>query len=111
MKLREKKTLVKKYSDLREQLIKTLEHSDYEVDVDGDVVDKLQGQSLVRVQNQISTNNLMKLRAIDLALEMIVAGEYGNCQECGEPIAIKRLEAIPGVTTCVLCAELAELHK
>jgi DnaK suppressor protein len=111
MKVREKKSLLKKYSDLRGQLIKTLENSDYEVDVDGDDVDQLQGQSLVVVQNQLSKNNLMKLRAIDLAIEMIGKGEYGDCQECGEPIAMKRLEAIPGVTTCVFCAELVELHR
>jgi DnaK suppressor protein len=111
MKVREKKNLVRKYSELRDQLIKTLENSDYEVDVDGDVVDHLQGQSLVIVQNKLSKNNLMKLRAIELALEMIDKGEYGNCYECGEPIAVKRLEAIPGVRTCVLCAELVELHR
>jgi DnaK suppressor protein len=111
MKVREKKNLVRKYSELREQIIKTLENSDYEVDVDGDVVDRLQGQSLVIVQNQLSKNNLIKLRAIDLALEMIDKGEYGYCHECGNPIASKRLEAIPGVTTCVLCAELVELHR
>ena len=108
MKVRDKKNLVKKYSDLREQLIKTLESSDYEVDVDGDTTDQLQGQSLVVVQNAISKHNLMKLRSIELALAMIDCGEFGNCLECGEPIAIKRLEALPGVSTCVFCAELSE---
>lgn len=111
MKVREKKNLVKKYSELREQIVKTLDNSDYEVDVDGDLIDQLQGQSLVTVQNRLSKNNLMKLRAIDLALEMIENDEYGDCLECGEPIAVKRLEALPGVTICVFCAELAELKR
>jgi DnaK suppressor protein len=108
MKVKEKNSLIKKYSEIKTQLIRTLENSDCEVDVDGDVVDQLQGQTLVNVQNQISRNNLTKLRAIDSALEMIDKGEYGDCSECGEPIAIKRLEAIPGVVTCIWCAELAE---
>jgi DnaK suppressor protein len=111
MKVRDKKSLVKRYSEIRQGLIKILENSDYEVDVDGDVVDRLQGQSLVSVQNQISKNNLLKLMAIDSALDLIYKDEYGNCTECGEPINIKRLELIPGVTICVSCAEQAELHK
>jgi DnaK suppressor protein len=111
MKVRERKNLIKKYSDLKDQIIKTLESSDYEVDVDGDIVDKLQGQSLLAVQNQISKKNLLKLKAIESALELIDKDEYGDCQECGEPISMRRLESIPGVTICVLCAELLELHK
>jgi DnaK suppressor protein len=111
MKPKELKNLRKKYVELRENLIKTLENSDYEIDVDGDDVDLLQGQSLIRVQNQISANNIKKLRAIDAAIESIDDGEYGDCQDCGEPIGIKRLEAIPGVCTCIGCAEKAELHR
>jgi len=35
------------------------------------------------------------LRLLDQALERIDAGTYGICQESGEPIEFKRLEAIP----------------
>jgi RNA polymerase-binding transcription factor DksA len=111
MKAKDKNNLLKKYSEIKYQLIKTLENSDCEIDVDGDLVDQLQGQTLVNVQNQISKNNLAKLRAVDSALEMIAKGEYGDCSECGDPIAIKRLEAIPGITTCVICAELSERNR
>ena len=111
MKAREKNKLLKKYSELKYNLIRTLENSDYEIDVDGDVVDQLQGQSLLNVQNRISMNNLAKLRAIDDALKLIARGEYGDCKECGEPIDVKRLEAIPGVLECVRCAELSEISR
>lgn len=111
MKVREKQSLLKKYTELRDQLISKLDSSDYEVDVDGDIVDQLQGQSLVNVQNHLSMNNLRKLKILNLAIEMIHKGEYGKCDECGEPISTKRLEAIPGTTTCVCCAELSEKLK
>lgn len=111
MKVREKNSLLKKYIELRDNLIKTLENANYEIDVDGDLVDKLQGQNLINIQNKISQKNLTKFRAINLAIEMIENGKYGICQECGEDISIKRLEAIPGVSICVLCAELLELNK
>lgn len=31
-----------------------------------------------------------------------------DCEICGEPIAPARREAVPGVTTCIECAERAE---
>ena len=111
MKVRDKKNLLEKYSELKAQLIRTLENSDYEIDIDGDAVDQLQGQSLVNIQNRLSKNNLMKLRAIDEAIELISKGKYGDCSECGEQIEVKRLEAIPGITTCVCCAELSEVRR
>ena len=42
------------------------------------------------------------------ALERLRSGDYGLCQVCGEPIAPKRLQAIPEVTTCVACQDAAE---
>jgi DnaK suppressor protein len=47
---------------------------------------------------------------IDSAIKMIAKDEYGDCEECGEPIGMKRLEAIPGVTICISCAEELELQ-
>jgi DnaK suppressor protein len=111
MKVRELKSLRKRYVELRKELITTIANSDFEVDVAGDAVDKLQGASLLRVQNQLSKNNLNKLRALERAIEQIDVKEYGNCEECGEPIGLKRLEALPGVTLCVTCAEKAERQR
>jgi RNA polymerase-binding transcription factor DksA len=31
-------------------------------------------------------------------------GGYGICEQCGGPIGIERLEALPGTTRCVTCA-------
>lgn len=108
MKVRERNSLRKKYTELSEQLIRTIKNSDFEVDVAGDDIDKLQGASLLRVQNKLSIINLNKLRALDKAIEQIDSGEYGDCEDCGEAIGIKRLEAIPGCVLCISCAERAE---
>ena len=110
MKKRELKSLRKKYVELREQLVRTIENSDFEVDVAGDAVDKLQGASLLRVQNKLSQINVIKLRAIDKAIELIDRGNYGDCEDCGCAIGFKRLEAIPGCILCISCAEKAELR-
>ncbi len=43
------------------------------------------------------------LKALEEALELIEAGEYGKCMECGELIAPKRLEAMPAAKFCIVC--------
>ena len=45
---------------------------------------------------------------IEEALQRIVDGEYGYCEETGEEIGIKRLEARPVAT---LCIEAQESHE
>lgn len=111
MKVTELKNLRLKYVELRDALIRTIENSDFEIDVAGDSVDKLQGVSLLRVQNQISKKNVTKLRALEHAILQIDKGDYGLCEECEEKIGYRRLEAIPCCTLCISCAEKAELNR
>ena len=45
---------------------------------------------------------------IDQALQRVDDGHYGYCEDTGEPIGIKRLEARPIAT---LCIEAQERHE
>lgn len=51
------------------------------------------------------------LRKIDSALARIDEGEYGYCEETGEEIGLKRLEARPVATLCVEAQERRELAE
>ena len=42
---------------------------------------------------------------IDVALDRINAGTYGQCVSCGESIQEERLQAIPFADKCITCAE------
>ena len=57
-----------------------------------------------------ATRSLLVERANKLAeaLERLRGGEYGFCEECGEPIAPARLRAMPEVTRCVRCQDRVE---
>jgi len=44
-----------------------------------------------------------KLSEIEDALERIKENVYGECEECGEPIAENRLRALPSTRVCVEC--------
>lgn len=48
------------------------------------------------------------MNKIDEAIARIEAGEYGFCEETGEPIGVRRLEARPIAT---LCIEAQERHE
>jgi DnaK suppressor protein len=61
------------------------------------------------IQQQAMAQDLTRRRqdrkvALERALSKIRDGEFGYCVECGEPIAIKRLEIDPVFQTCVRCS-------
>lgn len=68
----------------------------------------------VQVQGErevsFATRSLLVERANRLAeaLDRLREGEYGTCEECGEPIAPARLKAMPEVITCVRCQDKLE---
>ena len=48
------------------------------------------------------------LKKIDDAIERIDTGTFGICDDCGNEIGIKRLEARPVTTMCIECKTLQE---
>ncbi len=51
------------------------------------------------------------LKKIDEALRRISNGTFGECEQCGEDIDVRRLEARPTATLCVHCKEDQERHE
>jgi DnaK suppressor protein len=51
------------------------------------------------------------LKKIDLAIEKIAAGTYGECEMCGETIAIARLKARPVAQLCIDCKTAQEAEE
>jgi DnaK suppressor protein len=47
---------------------------------------------------------------VDRALERLAAGSYGLCDDCGQMIPPKRLEARPTATLCVSCQSKREMR-
>ena len=47
--------------------------------------------------------------AVEAARARLLAGEGSDdCDDCGEPIAKKRREALPGTRTCVTCQSIRD---
>lgn len=56
----------------------------------------------VLVQLKADAEN--ELRQVNIALEKIADGSYGECEKCTEAIAEARLTAIPYTQFCIKCA-------
>jgi DnaK suppressor protein len=70
---------------------------------DGAHVDVQEDVDLAMIQMKAET-----LRRIDAALRRLDEGSYGNCAECGEPIAHERLKALPFAVRCRDCEDSRE---
>ena len=56
----------------------------------------------------LDENTKHLLNQVEHALVLIKKKKYGNCENCGEPIPVARLEALPYATLRKECAELLE---
>jgi DnaK suppressor protein len=55
-----------------------------------------------------SNNDRQFLRMVEHALSNISEGVYGECEQCGDQINERRLEAIPWARHCITCQEKLE---
>jgi DnaK suppressor protein len=60
---------------------------------------------------QQSTLRHQLLRKIEVALERIREGTFGECTSCGEQISVRRLEAMPFAVYCRDCQESVERER
>jgi len=71
----------------------------------GDMADQASGNNEVHIQLKLKQTDAKILQAIEEALHRIEQGTYGNCRDCGNPIAEARLDAIPWTRVCIVCKE------
>jgi DnaK suppressor protein len=65
---------------------------------DWGVGDELAARDIAEARQQLGA-----LADVDSALSRVAAGSYGECIDCGEPIATARLKAYPAATRCIDC--------
>ncbi len=52
----------------------------------------------------LAENEEQMLEDTEAALDRLEAGTYGICENCGQPIARERLDALPQTAWCIKCA-------
>ena len=94
--------------ELIEESRETLDHLHEEDWHQADIADRASLETEAGVELRTRNRYLKLISKIDSAIRRIEEGEYGYCEETGEPIGIKRLEARPVAT---LSIEAQERHE
>ena len=96
----------------RDDLLSTFSHrDDIVIEATADEMDRLQQQVSreVAIRNLDNTSKLLK--SIQAALDRMEDEIYGVCLRCEEPIAERRLKAIPWASYCVSCQEAIDRER
>ena len=99
-----------RFMELRREISAELLHTDEEryIDLAGQVHDSGEvalADLLVDIELASIDRHVQEIRDIDAALMRIAVGNYGNCCDCEEPIAIERLTAYPTARRCIACQQ------
>ena len=73
-----------------------------------DVIDQSVDDSAKSLNNRFISRKKLYLKKIENALSKIKDGTYGVCENCGDDIDFKRLEARPVATLCIFCKQEKE---
>ena len=93
---------------LMDESRETLDHLHEENWHQADIADRASLETEAGVELRTRNRYLKLISKIDAAIGRIEDGEYGFCEESGEPIGLKRLEARPVAT---LSIEAQERHE
>ena len=95
-------------NELLKESSQTLNNLQNENEVKSDITDRASEEIDRAFELRTRDRERKLLIKIDSALKRIDDGSYGYCEETGEPISIKRLEARPVAT---LSIEAQEMHE
>lgn len=102
------KQLIEKREDILKEAERTLtELTDQSGNIP-DPNDRASAESGRNFELRIRQRERKLLSKIEEALQRIEDGDYGECESCGEPIGLKRLEARPVTTLCIECKTTQE---
>jgi DnaK suppressor protein len=73
-----------------------------------DEIDQAQTDSEQSMRMRLRNREMLYIKKVEEALKRIEDGTFGDCEECGEDIEVRRLEARPTATLCVSCKEEQE---
>jgi len=115
MDTKEVKQLLKKQLDEVTLQINKLEAADQSEDPTRDIDnvtedDYLESEEGFRSQSIIDKLTNEKKR-VEHTLSKIDTDTYGQCDECGEPILLERLAALPASNLCMECQEKQDAQR
>ena len=120
MRTRELEKILKKLKDMREDILREIEHFDKNQrdgvrEVEGEVstynTHPADMSSIAQEREKaflLASHNRQVLKQINNAIERINNGTFGVCEVCGEKIDVERLSLIPFANLCLSCKSKLE---
>ncbi|MFG1294723.1 MULTISPECIES: RNA polymerase-binding protein DksA [Xanthobacter] len=100
--------LLKWKDDILREARETLQHLQDENQNHPDLADRASSETDRSIELRARDRQRKLISKIDAALQRIEDGSYGYCEDTGDPISLKRLEARPIAT---LSVEAQERHE
>ena len=94
--------------DILRESNQTLQHLQEDTSQEPDIADRASTETDRALELRTRDRQRKLISKIDAAMKRIDDGSYGYCEETGEPISLKRLEARPIAT---LSLEAQERHE
>ncbi|TCD10945.1 RNA polymerase-binding protein DksA [Oricola cellulosilytica] len=95
-------------NDILREARETLDHMQADNSHHPDLADRASSETDRAIELRARDRQRKLINKIDLALKRLDDGTYGYCEETGEPIGVKRLDARPIAT---LSLEAQERHE
>ncbi len=105
-----KAMLQKEKENLIEEILKNKEQVVTEHEI-GDEIDSSVEEQERKLTMLLHDREQEKLEKIEEAIRRIEENNYGNCEECSEPISKKRLMIVPFARLCINCQQEEERMK
>ena len=108
MNAKETKKFKEQLLHLKEELLSlvratTENEKEYPSSEVGDSIDQAADSSARELLFELNDSERHRLEDIDRALQKIEQGRFGVCENCGEKISKKRLQAVPYARFCINC--------
>ncbi len=98
-------------NELLDEARNTMEHLKTENLNEPDINDRATVESDTAFELRTRDRYRKLIDKIEYALTKIESGDYGYCEETGDPIGVKRLDARPVATLCIEAQERHEKYE
>ena len=103
--------LEQKRADLMERVREALAGAGEQGEGAPDLGDRALSTTSQEMLLQLSSGERRTLKLLDEALRRVDQGTFGRCVNCGAPIQLERLKAVPWARHCFECEELQDHGK
>ena len=99
------------YNQLKGEVTRTVDHMNQETANYPDAVDRASQEEEFALEPRTRDRERKLMKKIEKTINKLDSDDFGYCEDCGEEIGIKRLEARPTADLCVNCKHLAEIKE